>query len=59
MMYVCMLLLGAIIAVDTPIADRRRDYYMRRLKGFKALSHITIDIHYVPPKSKAVVTTSK
>lgn len=44
--------LGCIVSIDTTDARRNRGYYMRKLVGFKALSHITIEIHHVSISNK-------
>jgi cation diffusion facilitator family transporter len=36
--------LGAIVSIDPPDNSRDIAYYMRRIKGFKALSHVTLEI---------------
>eukprot|EP01038_Epipyxis_sp_PR26KG_P012643 gene12643-16951_t len=36
--------LGAIVSILPPKEGRTADYYLRRIKGFKALSHVTIEI---------------
>jgi hypothetical protein len=36
--------LGAILSLSTPFIDRDVYYYRHKLKGFKALSHLTIEI---------------
>jgi cation diffusion facilitator family transporter len=38
--------LGAIIAVET-FVERKKEYYLKRIKGFKALSHVTIEINQI------------
>lgn len=43
--------LGIVVSVATDVPGRERSYYARKLKKYKVLSHITVEIYHLPPSS--------
>ena len=39
--------LGAVISVVSPQKGITAQYYKDRMKGFKALSHVTVEVNYL------------
>ena len=42
--------LGAVISLISPREGVSAEYYKQRIKGFKALSHVTIEVNYLSEK---------